>query len=397
MSLGDAFSEKVWERVQARAERVAREAGVELMAAGPLIAELLRLPREERLPRVAAEKRFHTLGLLERLLAPLTEPRERLGLERVEALAELALSVAARLSPERYLPSALADRQANAWSLWADGRRRRGALAEAAQGFTTAASLLAPRPIDSPERALWRRLAASLRWVEGRQDEALCLLGGAARLFERWNDLESAGEALCEQGWIALEVGDPESSLASLLAAAALFDGGSWPPIVIRTRLGLARCHAELGEIEQAAGAVAAARELYVDVQNPIEQLRFRWREAQVAERLGESEQALAILKPMVGELLAAKAFPDAAAVAAGLAILYAALDRRADVARLQRQVAPLAEGDALPEPSRAALLVALQAAERNDAEAIEPLVAAAEFLDRVRDDPAFSFQLDEP
>ena len=384
--------ELLWGHVVEVLERKREEQKREREAAGFLLAELMAAPVEQRLALVESAARFWTLGFLDRLLAP----GERLPLEDIERWSELALAVARRLDPETYSRSATADREAMAWCLWGDSRRRRGDLAAADRAFHTASRRLAEGELDRSEWAIYARLAAPLRFEQGELAEALGLLDRAAGLFDQWGASEAAAEALTERGWICRQAGDPVSGLGSFLTAVGRLQigmGPAGPLTAIRARHGLALCHAELGSAAEAEEALAEARELYSEVEDAVERLSFRVTEARIAERGGDPVRAASLLESLVGQLLAEEAFYDAAIAAVDLAQIYAAERAEGVLDRLRRQVAPLVDPGALPHRARSVVLFALRMAQRQELDTTELLAEAAEFLERAREGALLRFR----
>lgn len=101
---------------------------------------------------------------------------------------------------------------------------------------------------------------------------------------------------------------------------------------------------------------------------------------------------AAGLLASALPDLLAARAFYDAAIVALELAQLYAAQGRTAEVERLRAAVAPLREAGALPDRVRSVLFFALHRASLPGGDATELLAESGEFLERARERPWLRF-----
>jgi tetratricopeptide (TPR) repeat protein len=386
--------DQLWDRVQARARRAQTQAAEERERAKALLDELMRLPNaEERLETVEREPRFWTLGVVEHLLATAQPAAPASALH----LAELALALVRRLTPQDYDESLLAEQEVVAWSVQAEAHRRHGDFARAERAFRAAARRLASEPLDVPERAVFSRYLARLRLDQGWDDEALGLLQRAVDLCEQGEGPAVAGEILAERGWLSLDAGDPAAAQPVLAQAAILLQRAPRPEALIRTRLGLALADAELGMTEEARQALAAAQALYRKAPWSEASLPYLILEARIAERLGEGARAVVWLRSALFGLLAQGMFYDAAMAALDLVQIYAAQGRAANLVEIERlwaAVAPLCEPGALPERARSVLFFALHLASRRDRAAAERLEQAAEFLERARERPWLRFEV---
>ncbi len=179
--------DRVWPRLARRWEAQAAAIAAERAAAGPLVDELLALPREQRSLALRTEERFHTAAVVLTLLerggqAAETQP------DAAEELARLALTLLQRLPPG----AAARDLQSSGYTLVGQALQRRGEVSSAELAFRTASDLLEEQ--DSFEAAVLARRLAGFRRAGKRVPEALALYQRAVTLFEE------CGEAATEPG-----------------------------------------------------------------------------------------------------------------------------------------------------------------------------------------------------
>jgi tetratricopeptide (TPR) repeat protein len=167
-----------------------------------LLAELLALPEKER-PRRLREERFQNPDLFDLLLetghAALPFEAQR----AVETLT-LATSLGARLRRS----GALREEEGAARALCLTGTayRLRGEPAIAEAAFGQAARLA----VSAPERRLFCRALALLRWDQGRSEEAVALLQQAGARFAAAGDAEE--ETVCRALLGLLSPSDAQAS-----------------------------------------------------------------------------------------------------------------------------------------------------------------------------------------
>ncbi|HEY2291872.1 MAG TPA: hypothetical protein VGM86_14320, partial [Thermoanaerobaculia bacterium] len=201
----DPYAE-IWRNLELSPEKTA-EWDRRRKAAGDLFAELTSAP-PARQAGLVRQERFQNLDLLELLLessqdAQLADPA------RGEDLSHLAGRLAVILSEDEAEAAAALPR---AFCLGANARRLR-------QDVTGADAMLAkaaPFLEFSGERAQYSRVAALVRWEQGRADEADALLRNAIRLFAEEGPVP---EEACCQGLLGLlqmeqrGLGDPLPAL----------------------------------------------------------------------------------------------------------------------------------------------------------------------------------------
>ena len=371
---------QVWERMEARGKELETQRAEEWAASAASFARLMALPPAEWQEYVLADERLQTLALADRLLQANQDADPATG----QAVAELLFDFLPCLDASRYGAETLMGREASAWFLWADAKRRQGDPAAAERGFGKAAGRLAGHPLDAWERAVYCRGRAVLCRERGADDDALALLQRAAELFRQWGERKAAADVLCEAAELWLRAPDPETAIALFEEAADLLaDAPEWPAARIRAWQGVALCQVQLGEQEQAAETLGRAQALYAQLPDGLARLRSVAGEARIAGENDQEIRAISLLRPLIARLLEEGADQDAALAALDLAALLIGLEKTGEIRRLSEQLAPLAESKRFPQLKGSVLRFALRLAARRGQAAAEVLAQVREYLER--------------
>jgi hypothetical protein len=105
------------------------------------------------------------------------------------------------------------------------------------------------------------------------------------------------------------------------------------PGLAARACLALALGLAEISMAGDARLAVQGAYRIYGRIRTESEQVRVYWLESRVLARLGETEQALALVEQVMAKLLAEGLAAEAAVAGVEMAGLLASLGRSGEVA----------------------------------------------------------------
>jgi tetratricopeptide (TPR) repeat protein len=321
----DGPYDQIWRNLELSPEKVT-ERGRRRDEAGKLFAELTSAPPAGQAD-LLRQPRFQNLDLLDLLLES-SQDAQPADPARAEELSHLASRLAARLSEEE--PEAAAALPRAFW-LGANARR----LRQDVEGADAMLARAAPFVEFPGERALYSRVAALVRWEQGRADEADALLRHAVRLFAEEG---LVGEEACCRGLLGLlqmeqsGMGDP---LPALLAGWSEMDREIRPAVALRVGLAAAACLAERRQGDQARGTLREAWRLFARVGEPRELLRVSWLEARVLSRLGEREDALQMLESVRLRLFLEPSPAEAALVSIDLALVLAESGRAAEIESL--------------------------------------------------------------
>ncbi len=323
-TLDEPYGE-IWRHLDLSPEKIAeRERRWEI--AGELFAELTSAPLDAQ-TSLLRQERFRNLDLLDRLLEE-SQNSQPADPSRAEDMAHLAGRLAATLAGEEPEAAAALPR---AFCLGANARRLGGDV----EGADVMLAKAAPFVEFSSERALYCRIAALVRWEQGRIDEAEALLRHAARLFAAEG---LGGDEACCQGLLGLlQVEEPglDDPLPALLEGWSEMGREVRPGVALRLGLSVAACQAETGRTEQARSTLREAWRLLAKITDPRETTRAFWLEARVLGRLGEPAEALQILDSVRQQFLAEPSPAEAALVSIDLGLLLAETGRAGEIEAL--------------------------------------------------------------
>ncbi len=317
--------DQIWKNLDLSPEKLA-ERNRRQKAAGQLLAELTSVP-PARQAELLRQARFQDLDLLD-LLLEASQDAQPADPARAEDLSLLAVRLAADLSEEEPEAAAALPR---AFCLGANARRLR-------QDVTGADAMLAKAApfVEFPgERALYCRIAALVRWEQGRADEADALLRHAVRLFAEEGLVAEEACCLGLLGLLQMEqrgLGDP---LPALLDGWVEMSREHRPAVALRVVLSSALCLAERGQMDRARMKLREAWRLISQVGDSRELLRAAWLEARVLGRLGQREEALQMLESVHTRLFLEPSPAEAALVSIDLGLVLAESGRAAEIEAL--------------------------------------------------------------
>lgn len=324
------------------------------------LTPLAKLVAQERWRRIEAEPAFHSWGVAEALLGECRDSwadrpdqarrAAELALRLIEGLdaqAEHVLDLAARGSA--YLGNSLrilSDlRGADRALALAEDRRLRGSGDER----------LAAEILD---------LKSSLRRDQRLFDEAELAVSQAVRRYLDVGERHLAGRSLLNHATI-LSVGcQSDRALRTLEAALFLIDRQQEPRLFFLARFTRAQLLLATGRRAEAERVVQEITRDELRHGHPLDRLRWRWFEAQLAIEGGGPIGAEEALREIREEFLARGIGYDAALVSLDLALLYLRQGRMAEVKSLAAELLPIFEARNVRREALAALLLFERAAE---------------------------------
>jgi tetratricopeptide (TPR) repeat protein len=313
----------VFRRLEAGNVYLIEEARRRYGEAGRMVAELRTLPPKQR-RKVAGQARFARQDVLEFLLLESEVAQEDDPADAV-SLGRLAESLVRRLQWPDAIQEAAA--RARAQMLTAGAYRLAGDLRMA----DTLLRLTLPSLADASVRGAYCRTLALLRWDQGHTEEAIALFQRGAEVLGEDGLHEEAALCVVPLGLLYLEQGATGRAL-ELLIPMKLLDPSARRGLAARAALALAQALAELNMPADAHVALQGAYRLYNQVRNETGQVRLYWLESRVLARLGDGEQALALLEQVLAKLLAGDLVAEAAVAAVELAGLLASLGRTEEI-----------------------------------------------------------------
>jgi hypothetical protein len=312
--------EKMVEVMESRPRGLAAQIDAYNAEARNLLERLMEAPEEQRLD-LAASDAFRSLRLADLLLE---ESRDLLHSQAqlAEELAALAFQVAS----QRYEPALIrrqVDARATACILIGAARRLAGDRKGAEMAFGRAAVYLRGAA-DSPERAYHCQQLAALRRDEGCDDEAAGLLWRAALIYNQGADLLEEAGCLAELGLLFVADDQVTRAILPLARACEVLDLHPDRSLTVLARLGLAVCHARLGETDKAQRLVNTARVRYGRVAGSTQLAHVTWMEGKLASLTGNLKDAPGLINTARKSFIRQERLYDAAFAGLDLAAVLA-------------------------------------------------------------------------
>jgi transcriptional regulator with XRE-family HTH domain len=342
-------------RTSTEAEAIATRRG-----APHLLARFLRRSVRERQLLLEESREFRSWGLVELLCKRSLEAATADGaLEHAALAVEIAEKLEGSALFERVKGLALVH--------LANARRVKGAPREAEGIFRKGKALWAHGRSADPglfDEALILGLEASLRMDLRELLEARSLIEAALEAdngtFRR--------ELLIYKANILKNLGEYGGAIATLEQLLPLLEEGD--PLTWYARHNLAVTLCRSGRHLEAESMLPALRTLSLEAERPLDRVRFRWLEGQVAAAGGRFVEAAERLSG-VRDAFAEESIPyDTALVTLELAAVYLDLGRTAEVKRLARDLALVFKAEGVHREALAALRLFASAAEEETATA---------------------------
>jgi tetratricopeptide (TPR) repeat protein len=356
---------------------------------------------EDQYYMVRSHQRFLTWGFCEFLC------EESLRLTLVDAAraverAELAVLVADLMKDD----DAVTDRRlyqlrGYAWAHDGNARRVLGDLRSADESFSIADAWWEAGEAELGDclgyEPLFLELKASLRIAQRRFAEAFALLDRMYAIHtcgdrSEHQDAHLAGRALLKKALALSEMNEPEQSIELLEQAEPMLDLRRDPRLVLCLRHNLLW---DLTTVERYADAefrLPGVEALCRELGNPLDLIRLRWAEGRIAAGLGETEEAIGILRGLRQEFVEREMAFDAALITLELTELYARQGANAEVKELSVEMAGIFRAQDVPREALTALLFFQQAAQRERATA-QLAREIASFLQQLRVNPGLRFE----
>ncbi|HYO12709.1 MAG TPA: hypothetical protein VE685_05905 [Thermoanaerobaculia bacterium] len=345
-------------------------------------AELAVQPFEEQLKRVEEDESLHAWGLCQLLLKKSREASFDQPMAAVN-LSNLAVKIAGYLG-EAYDPNWVHDLRARAFAYLGNARRVLGELRSAEDAFLKAEKCLArSRSGNTSVEAEILDLKSSLRRAQRRSREALDLVDQALSLYRQNNDLRGNAKALLKKCKILEEVGDLKQSIALLQQIPEQVD--SWDlRLLAYARFNLVCALILDARYEEAEQLLPDVREIFLKVAQPLDLVRLRWAEGNIALGLGRLGPAEAAFREVQQDFLTREMGYDAALVSLDLARLYAQEGCKDELKRLATELMPIFEARDVHREAIVSLLLFQRACEEERV-TVELIQQIADHLRRER------------
>ncbi len=379
--------EDCWRRVFNRLEQRVALIRLERDAAPDLVAELLRLPREQREAR-----RYQTLAVCELLIERSFEEGFENPPRSIE-IAELAILLSERLDAEHYGHAVVQDLRARAWAYLGNARRISSDLPGAEQALAHAETLAEDGSADLLEEARRLDLKASLLSDQGRFEEAAEILDVVIDIYEEVRDPHRKGRALISQGLFLSYAGHPEKTVERIREGLSLIDAATEARLVLMARHNLAWALSDCGRPAEALRYLESFRSCYAEFPNAWTGLRLQWLEGRIAAGMGRLDEAESRLREVRQRFVEQGLGYDASMVTLDLAAIYLQEEGRgAEIRKLAAEMLPIFLSQDVHRQALAAL-AAFQHAAEMDRATPRLVQETTAYLLRARRNPGLRFE----
>lgn len=341
---------------------------VEWREAPELLRLLEELPAPEQYRRVEEDDSLHTWGLCQLLLQ---RSREAVSEDPGLALsrADLALAVSRHLG-DAYDPGWVLDLRARAHAYRGNALRVLSELQGAEAAFREAELCLA----QSGTGGSWAKaeildLKSSLRQDRRQFVESEELLDSALDLYKEAGDLHGIGKIHLKRAKLYREMGNLERAIDLLRERMQTIDAAQDQRLSRAAKYNLLCCLDEAGHHAEAWVLLPEVRDLFRDAK-PLDRVRLRWAEGDIALGLGRWEEAEAAFREVQSEFEAHRMHYNAALAALDLALLLARQGRTEELKRLATELVAAFESQAIHREATAALILFQRACEEDRATA---------------------------
>ncbi len=327
--------------------------------------ELLHLLGEgahaERMRRADEKEELHTWGVCQLLLKKVREQVFSNPTQAVET-AHLAVRLAGHLG-NSYHPDWVLELRARAFAHLGNARRVLGELKGADDSFLLADECLARSGADNLRiEAEVLSLKASLRLDQRRLEEAQDLVERALDLSRKAGDPIGVAKGLLKKSKILNQRGEVAESIAVLQVVSSEIDPAQDPVLFARARQNLLFTLSLAGRYEEASALLLELKELPRGLADPLDGLRLRWTEANIAQGLSRFAEAEEGYRGVQREFLDLRNGLDAALVSLDLATLLLEQGRTEELKQLATEIVVVFESQEIQREAMVALLLFHQA-----------------------------------
>lgn len=328
-----------------------------------LIERLEARPARERAAWIEEEEDLHTWGLCQLLLR-----RSRASVRKDPGaafdLADHAVRISAHLG-DVYDPQWVQGLRARAFAARANARRVLGELRGADADFREARVCLARSGMQGARvEAEILDLESSLRRDQRNFPEALNLAGAAVAIYEKIEDAHGKGKIFLQKAKILEESGDLKQAIDLLQNPSQWIDESKEPQLFASARYNLLGTLVLAGRHEEASRILPEVRDRFRSTAEPLDWVRLRWAEGNIALGLGQAEPAEAAFREVQQQFLALGMDLNAALVTLDLAVLLSDQGRTNELKSLAVELLAAFESRQIHREAMAVLILFQRACE---------------------------------
>jgi tetratricopeptide (TPR) repeat protein len=367
---------------------------VESRAAPALARQLAELSYPQQLLAVETEERYQTWGLC-RLLQLRSAEVAASDPQGAARLAALAIRIPDHLEEKRYDGDLVQELLALSWCYLGNAWRELGELRSAGDAMDLAEGLRRRGggwfDVEAEAKVLYALVHRDRRGL-GELREAVALLDRVETIYSSapadasepdLYDQERHAEARVHRGWCLYHLGEVEAAAGVLAAAIELLVEARQPRLLLAARCGLVWCSLALGRPD-AEARLAAAFQLVERAGDEADRLRLFRARARLDLALGERGPAEQVLRETARRLVELDLAWDAALTYLDLAALYVGAGELEAVHQLAKEILPVFSSREVHREAMAALLL-YQHASWEDRLRPELLVQLVALLERER------------
>lgn len=312
------------------------------LEAPELWARIADLPFEEQEKRVEEEPELLAWGLCQLVLKKSLEAGFETPTTAVN-LANLAVKISSRLG-DVYHPEWVQDLQARSLAYLGNARRVLGELRSADDSFRLAEKFLEEGTGEPRLHAEILDLKSSLRRAQRRLGDALRLSETSLALYRAAGDVRGVAVSLLKKTNLLTEMGDVGRAINLLQKNLSRIKAANDQRLLAYARFNLLGCLTLAQRYEEAAKLLPSVRPLLAKSEEPVNELRLRWTEGNIALGLGRVDEAGPIFCEVQAAFLGYDMAYDAALVSLDLSLVYLRQRKFVDLKKLSEELVLLFE-----------------------------------------------------
>lgn len=342
-TLISAGYDEAFDRAASRASRTLAGLMEEARGAEALLTDLLREPGLMRRRRIRTEERFQIFELSQLLRLRGREARFSDTATALE-MADLSVEVAQLLDSGRYGSSFIGGARALAWAWLGNAWRINSDLWKAEAAMCQAWLHHAQAGQDTYTETELLHLTASLRNNQGLFDEAVRLSDQVIAIYGEVQDRQLEGWAMIQKGLFLGNDFRSDEAIPVLHAGLERVDPKENLQAWLAGKHNLICSLAESGAPGEAWKSLEEIRSVHQDLHSPMNCMRLRWLEGEIARAFGRLVEAEAAFQEVREFFVDRHLGIDAFLASLALAEVYAASGRGRQAKEVLGEVIPLGE-----------------------------------------------------